>query len=309
MKKYLLFVLCFVSLTLLVPDWVHAEDPTIIELNKIIKNKVDEINIWNSLAQMLAFLTLTVAILGAISGIMSQFTTKWAKIIIAVAGGCIAIITVVINIRYPVDYRTYKKLTYDAQMIVDDINIQISQLPAIADMNKRKEIIDTNIWPKLQKITDIGKQLIHARNDGLTFGISEAFAQQMVPPWVTNPPKEKNTLYFVGHGVANDPNKALSIAMDYTKENARIAILDALVDSGQSNENPSNSRIVQSILEGSEVVNKFVKYAPQQKTYRYFCLLKIDIETIKFRLQLLAAGENIIIPPNFIKLLGEMNTP
>lgn len=309
MARNILLTICLVSFIVLVPDWAVATDATIVALNKIVQTKVEEINTWKSLAQNLALLTLVVAILGAISGILSQFTAKWAKIIIAVAGGLVAIFTVVINTRYPVDYRTYKKLTYDAQTIVDEVNIQISVLAAVQDVNRRNEIINGNILPKLQKITDIGKQLIHARNEDLYLGVSEAFAQETVPQWVTNPPKDKNTLYFVGHGAASNPSKAESLATDYSKENARIIINDVLIKSGQREENPSNSSIMKSILGGSEIINKYVKYDAQQKQYRYFCLLKIDIETIQIRLQLLTAQENITVPPNFINLLREEKEP
>jgi hypothetical protein len=308
-SKYVPFVAGLISWTLLMPLLVHAQDPTIMELNKIIKSKVDEISTWNSLAQMLAMLTLAVAVLGAISGIMSQVTSKWSKIVIAVAGGCVAIITAYMNMSYAVDYRTYKKLTYEARAIVDDINIQMLQLREITDKAKLTEIINTNIWPKLQKIIDIGKQLNSGQSNSQALGTRIAYAQEMSPPWVTKPPKEKNTLYFVGHGVANTPESAEKLAVDYTKETARIAILDTLVESGQKKDDPSNTRIVKSILDSSEVIKKFVKYDAQQKTYRYFCLLKIDIEIIQFRLQLLKAGENISTPEKFISDLQKESAP
>lgn len=307
--NYAVLVVSLVALTLLMPVLAHAQDATITELNKIIKAKVDEINAWDALAQMLALLTLAVAILGAISGIMSQVTAGWAKIAIAVAGGCIAIITAFINIRYPVDYRTYKKLTLDARMIVNDINMQIAHLPAIADTNERREIIEKNIWPKLQKVTDIGKQLVHSGNGGMPYGISTAYAQEATPSWLTTPPREKNTLYFVGHGVAKETGAAEHAAKEYTRETARLSIYDALVDSGQKIDDPNNPRIMASILEGSEIINTFVRYDAGQNTYRYFCLLKIDIETIQFRLQLLKAGEKIGTPGSFLNILRERSAP
>jgi len=300
-KNYILFVVFLLSLLVMLPALAHADDPTIVQLNEMVKSKADQISLWRSQARMLTILTLIVGILGAISGILSQIKSRWAKFSVAAAGGCVAIITVIINTAYPVDYRTYNKLTCEAQMIVDDVRLQISELQNITDMKKRDEIIFKNILIKLQALTNIGKQV--AYNADVSFAISEAYAQQTVPSWVTNPPKDSSTLYFVGHGVSKDPSKAENTATDYAKETARILILDVLVESGQSKENPANSRILKSILEGSEVLKNFVKYDAQQNTYRDFCLLKIDIETIQFRLRLLVSKDNITVPSSFIDLL------
>ena len=308
-KKYVWLAFCVISLVVLVPAFVAAEDAQITALNKIVQAKVEKINIWNSIAQTLAMLTLVVAILGAITGILSQIEAKWTKIVIALAGAAIAILTAVINIRYPVDYKTYKKLSADATMIVDQINMQISWMSGIKDPNEIRKFIDDNIMPKLQQITDFDKQLIHARNDTAVYGISEAFAQEMAPQWITNPPKEGDTLYFVGFGVSSDPKKAENTAIDYTKATARIIILDALVESEQKKGNPSNPLIVQSVLDGASVINKFVKYDAQKKVFRHFSLLRIDIDTIQSRLALLAAREHIVIPPKFIEQLKNINKP
>lgn len=308
MKKYLiLLTLSVVLLDFAAPIIAYAqEDATISQLYDILQVKVNAINKWNFHAMLLTVFAVVVGLLGAVGGILSHVKKKWAKVIVSVAGACVAIITVIVNTVYPVDYRTYRKMAYNASQIVEDMRFQIKEIQSIHDKKTRDEIINKTIKPALKELTAIGEKLYACDSESL-IEVATAFAQQAVPEWVTKPPKDAYSLYFVGSGVSTKLDDAERSAIDYAKETARISLLDTLIESGQSQANPSNDRIIQSILDSSEVVKKFVAAGGQPKQYRYFCLLKIDIELAQIRLKLLASQGNITIPENYIDLLKKKN--
>jgi len=328
----LLILLTIVMWSAAASAWAQ-HDQSINELNKIIDAKLAIIDTWNRNATLLGFLTLIVAIAGAMSAFLSHANAKWAKKIVLIAGICVAAIPVITNLFYSVDYKTYKKLSFSAQSIIDEMRLQIAQLPNMQDGAARNKIINENIYPKLTKFNNLGSQLLDGenanspsikildfgnrsqagKNGWSLFGISEAFAafnEPMSPQWVTQPPKFSNALLFVGFGKANDPAEAEKMAIKYAKEIAESDINDILQESGQNKDNPANQTIVKNIIDNFEIINKFVKFEANSNQYRYFCLLKINIDIVQVKLGSLPSQEpNITVPPNFINLLRTKAKP
>jgi hypothetical protein len=257
----------------MIPDFqFHAQ--TIHEVQAVAQN-------WRWQAELQIAFVVAVIVFGALITIIQGVNRSWCKSATLVLGACITILTAVNTKVFSADYRVLQESAIDADQMIDQLElfVRLETMPS-ADVNGlEKQILSTTTqFRALQRAVATGKAAGNstAQESSPSPWTGLVYAQSNVPSWVTQPPTDSYSLYFVGIGEGPSTNVAAQQSFD----SAVAAGVKALSAGGNTDINRLRSFIASS----SVVKNKYLTFDEKTGAYRFYTLLQIssDIRKLNF---------------------------
>ncbi len=242
-------------------------------------------------------ITLVIGMLGAMTAILQRYDNKWCKIATVIAGSGVTILTVINNTAFDGDHRAFDKKAKKIEGLISDVHFKLVMpfnVDNCDDIKRQSE----EIYLLLKEIHQVktGEDK-NAASSGLQL-VPSAFAQEKAksstPAWVTNPPQEKNKIYFVGIGPGPSLKEAEASAISDGKEQATEFFTQELGRNRQAGQSVFNAKSVADFLsEQAEITNKYFSYNSKDKSYTYYVLVQVDREIAADNLKVYAVQEGI----------------
>lgn len=241
-------------------------------------------------------LTLIIGILGALTVILQRFEMRSSKIITAVAGGCISLLTVVNNTVFDGDHRSLDKKAEKAQALLNQVHVKLVDVfnyENCADLIKQRD----DILQLLQEIHNVKVEEKHTASSPFDL-VSTAHAQERsksgLPAWIKTPPLEKDKIFFVGIGEGQSIAAAETAAINDGKEQARDFFTQELGRNQQAQQAAADPQAMAAFISDRiEKIDQHFVYNPKEKGYIYYALLKVDRTLFSDYLKVYAAQEEL----------------
>jgi len=259
-------------------------------INRLFEEKQAQIHEWERNANIALMMVIVVGIVSAIVAFLQKFQFNRNKVITAVLGLIVAIITVIDANVFP-DHHTLRKKIAEASLILEDVKFDLAMEVKRQDRLKWRE----NIQKKLKEISEIEYELLASAERANIDWIPAAYAQsRQLPSWVTNPPSDNYYLYFIGDA----KNGSLAVAENLSLEDAQEAAIDYLAAQIQSIEGISNNRInyealSEFLINSAEVYRTYYNLDQSGDTYRYYTLLRLAKSFVEIDLTFFAIEKDI----------------
>jgi len=241
-------------------------------------------------------LTLIIGILGALTAILQRFEMRWGKIITAVAGAGISLLTVVNNTVFDGDHRALDKKAQKMQALIGQVHVKLVDVfnyENCADLIKQRD----DILLLLQRIHSVKVEETAPTTTAFRF-VTEAYAYEQsrsdLPAWIKTPPVEKDKIFFVGIGEGQSISDAEAAAINDGKEQARDFFTQEFGRNQQAQQDAAESQAIAAFIsDRTEKVNQHFVYNPKEKEYIYYALLRMDRTLSSDYLKVYAAQEEL----------------
>ena len=259
-------------------------------------------------------ITLAIGVLGAASAFLQQVQRNWSKTATMIAGGLVAILTVVNTNVFDGDHRAFNKKAMKIEGVIEQIHSKLDEnfnVENCQDLEDQRNEIQ-RLLTELHRIKFGDDQSLSlpeapspsppeaqpaAQPEGSLF-IGTAFAQETkkssLPSWVNNPPQEKNKIYFIGIGYGQSLKAAEASATSDGREQAQDFFAQAFGQTRQTAPPAVDSKAIAAFLTNYvQAANKYFIYNPKEKAYTYYALIRVDRDLTEDYLNVYAAQEGL----------------
>jgi Flp pilus assembly protein TadD len=240
-------------------------------------------------------LTLIIGILGALTVVLQRYEMRWGKIITAVAGAGVSLLTVVNNTVFDGDHRALDRKAQKMRALIGQVNVKLVDVfnyENCADLIKQRD----DILHLLQQVHNVKIEENLSTTTAFRL-VAEAHAhvqsKSNLPAWIKTPPVEKDKIFFVGIGEGQSISAAEADAINDGKEQAKDFFTQEFGRSQQTGQTADPQAIAGFISDRTEKVNQHFVYDPKEKEYVYYALIRADRTLSSDYLKIYAAQEEL----------------
>jgi tetratricopeptide (TPR) repeat protein len=270
-----------------------TQDPELQRIIELKEQREQKIEQWEMQATMALAMVILVGVISAVIAFLQKINFKSNKLVTAILGFIIAVITVIDANLYP-DPQTLNRTILKARGILEDIEIDL----AIEVKPEDRPIWREGIQEKLKEIRRIEDEFL-AANESMDFElIAAAYAQEgKEPSWIADPPEDKNYLYFIGSA----EHQSLSQAKDLSLADAKHAAAENLTLQIQKTQGFQDAKINFNALsdyltKSAEIARAHYSLDRSKGLYKYYTLLKLAKSVLEIDLTFFGIQEKISMP-------------
>lgn len=267
-------------------------------IESILDDHVRTVQEWEAKARTLIVLTITVGMLGVVSGALQFPGSVWCKYLTTAMGLTISLITVFNNTYYEVDHRTFRSRAAEARKFIDEVRLLLVQEPPATSNEDRKAWMN-EITRRFQLLSDLEAKvpMKQASRGMLPAAYAQTSGNGAAPPWVTRLPTDEKNLYFLGTGEST----SLASAKEYSRADAVERAADYLSHLLGKAIDPKKvtldlEALGRDVAKVGEMVDTHFIYDAQAKSYRYYTLLRISRSVAQVDVSLQTSREGVSIP-------------
>lgn len=270
-----------------------TQDTELQRIRELKEQREQKIEQWETQANIALLMVISVGILSAVIAFLQKVNLKSNKILTAVLGFLIAVITVVDANVYP-DHQTLKRTILKARGILEDLEIEL----AIEVKPEDRALWREGVKEKLKELQRIEDEFLVAYESAGFELVTSAYAKESKEPsWITDPPEDKYNLYFIGTA----EHQSLSRAKELSLEDARHAATENLTLQIQKTKGFQNAKININALsdylaESAESARTYFSLDKSTGAYKYYTLLKLARSFLEIDLNFFAIQEKISMP-------------
>lgn len=307
-------------LSMLCLDSAYALTTTEI-VNSTLDEPVKRIEAWRSEARISMLLTISVIILGALSGVLPKLEFRWNKTATLIAGAAISVITALNSSVYN-DSRTLTNLAQQGSLLVTRLKVDTLHLDATKSEHQQE--IRANLHNFLNSFAALERLNVTTpanKSDKLTSDFSliraaqagdrfQQYMQQSIPRdeegypyWVKSPPKDSANLYFVGIGIAAGLTDAKQESFDDARKQAANYLRKTFKMESPGKVDVDDLAVY--LVEADKTEQTYFSQNRKDKLYRYYTLIKLNKILLKADLALYSTFKKVPADKYFGRLIDK----
>ncbi len=251
-------------------------------------------------ASWLMTMTILIVVLGAVTASLQKLQRRWTKPATAAAGLAVAVITGVVGIVFPTDYRALRVAAFEVREKIERARDLLAEVRGKDDSNARTTVHE--IQKLLAGISDIERK-IQVGASYLELLPTAHAGDAPSPAWVRDRrgPADRGGIYqFVGEAESTDLGKAKELSLRDAIERAANVLAAQLGGAKLEQRAPAEAGAIRDYVRRSAAPadTYFTRDAPSGR-YQYFTLIKLDKsflapEVVRF-----------MLPAGPIKVIGQ----
>ncbi|MBI3405492.1 MAG: hypothetical protein HY046_08555 [Acidobacteria bacterium] len=244
-------------------------------LDSYYNEAVQMVGNWNSQARVVLLLTILVGTFGAVTAFLQAIERPWRKIVTALVGLVIAVLTIVKQAGYPADHRTLEAFALEGQEVLDEMQtIKATYDPDQTAENLRA--LREEMLTRVKKIRAMQRSLLRT-SGAAALPVAQAATQQ--PQWAQTQKGVPDPDLLTYAGTAK--NRSLSEAKNEAILDAfRKAAADLHQKEGPLGQPQSNTVRLETLLDfvsdNGRLQRGTFSLEKSSGVYTYYALITLD---------------------------------